>query len=114
MENSLSITKRERDYILFNIRGFFRHYKLEQNINKITIDISNIQSLEQEVNNLLSQLNEYKEEFNNILLNNQSRQRLFVNRRKKSSTKSTDIAMKKMNEKKQKIRMKELKYDLNK
>ena len=114
MENSLSITKRERDYILFNIRGFFRHYKLEQNINKITIDISNIQSLEQEVNNLISQLNEYKEEFNNILLNNQSRQRLFVNRRKKSSTKSTDIAMKKMNEKKQKIRMRELKYDLNK
>ena len=114
MENSLSITKRERDYILFNIRGFFRHYKLEQNINKITIDISNIQSLEQEVNNLLSQLNKYKEEFNNIILNNQSRQRLFVNRRKKSSTKSTDIAVKKMNEKKQKIRMKELKYDLNK
>ena len=114
MENSLSITKRERDYILFNIRGFFRHYKLEQNINKITIDISNIQSLKQEVNNLISQLNEYKEEFNNILLNNQSRQRLFVNRRKKSSTKSTDIAMKKMNEKKQKIRMRELKYDLNK
>ena len=114
MENSLSITKRERDYILFNIRGFFRHYKLEQNINKITIDISNIQSLEQEVNNLLSQLNEYKEEFNTIILNNQSRQRLFVNRRKKSSTKSTDIAIKKMNERKQKIRMKELKYDLNK
>ena len=114
MENSLSITKRERDYILFNIRGFFRHYKLEQNINKITIDISNIQSLEQEVNNLLSQLNEYKEEFNTIILNNQSRQRLFVNRRKKSSTKSTNIAIKKMNERKQKIRMKELKYDLNK
>ena len=114
MDNSLSITKRERDYILFNIRGFFRHYKLEQNINKITIDISNIQSLEQEVNNLLSQLNEYKEEFNTIILNNQSRQRLFVNRRKKSSTKSTDIAIKKMNERKQKIRMKELKYDLNK
>ena len=114
MENSLSITKRERDYILFNIRGFFRHYKLEQNINKITIDISNIQSLEQEVNNLLSQLNEYKEKFNTIILNNQSRQRLFVNRRKKSSTKSTDIAIKKMNERKQKIRMKELKYDLNK
>ena len=114
MDNSLLITKRERDYILFNIRGFFRHYKLEQNINKITIDISNIQSLEQEVNNLLSQLNEYKEEFNTIILNNQSRKRLFVNRRKKSSTKSTDIAIKKMNERKQKIRMKELKYDLNK
>ena len=114
MKNPLSLSKRERDYILFNIRGFFRHYKLEQNINKISIDISNIQLLEQEVNNLLSQLNEYKEEFNTIILNNQTRQRLFVKRRNKPPTKSTDIAMKKMNEKKQKIRMRELKYDLNK
>ena len=115
MDKSLSITKRERDYILFNIRGFFRHYKVEQNISKLEIDISNIQYLEQEVNNLLSQLNEYKEEFNSIILNNnnQNRQRLFVNRRNKP-TKSTDIVLKKMNEKKQKIRMKELKYDLNK
>ena len=115
MDKSLSITKRERDYILFNIRGFFRHYKVEQNITKLEIDISNIQYLEQEVNNLLSQLNEYKEEFNSIILNNnnQNRQRLFVNRRNKP-TKSTDIVLKKMNEKKQKIRMKELKYDLNK
>ena len=115
MEKSLSITKRERDYILFNIRGFFRHYKVEQNITKLEIDISNIQYLEQEVNTLLSQLNEYKEEFNSIILNNnnQNRQRLFVNRRNKP-TKSTDIVLKKMNEKKKKIRIKELKYDLNK
>ena len=115
MEKSLSITKREKDYILFNIRGFFRHYKVEQNITKLEIDISNIQYLEQEVNNLISQLNEVKEEFNSIILNNtnQSRQRLFVNRRNKP-TKSTDIVLKKMNEKKQKIRMRELKYDLNK
>ena len=115
MNNSLSLTKREKDYILFNIRGFFRHYKIEQNINKLEIDISNIQYLEQEVNNLLSQLNEYKEEFNTIILNNnQTRQRLFVNRRNKPSTKSTDIVMKKLNEKTQRIRMRELKYDLNK
>ena len=115
MNNSLSLTKRERDYILFNIRGFFRHYKIEQNITKLEIDISNIQYLEQEVNNLLSQLNEYKEEFNTIILNNnQTRQRLFVNRRNKPSTKSTDIVMKKLNEKTQRIRMRELKYDLNK
>ena len=115
MNNSLSLTKREKDYILFNIRGFFRHYKIEQNINKLEIDISNIQYLEQEVNNLLSQLNEYKEAFSTIILNqNQTRQRLFVNRRNKLSTKSTDIAMRKINEKTQKIRMKELKYDLNK
>ena len=115
MNNSLSLTKRERDYILFNIRGFFRHYKIEQNITKLEIDISNIQYLEQEVNDLLSQLNEYKEEFNTIILNNtQTRQRLFVNRRNKPSTKSTDIAMKKLNEKTQRIRMRELKYDLNK
>ena len=115
MNNSLSLTKREKDYILFNIRGFFRHYKIEQNITKLEIDISNIQYLEQEVNNLLSQLNEYKEEFNTIILNNnQTRQRLFVNRRNKPSTKSTDIAMKKLNEKTQRIRMRELKYDLNK
>ena len=44
MENSslsLSNTKREKDYILFNLGGFFRHYKLEQNINKLSYDISN-------------------------------------------------------------------------
>ena len=114
MENSslsLSITKREKDYILFNLRGFFRHYKLEQNINKLSIDISNIQILEQEVNNLLSELNE----LNNIIsYNTQSRKRLFVNRRNKPSTKSTDIVMKKINEKKQRSRMRELRYDLNK
>ena len=118
MEKPLSITKRERDYILFNIRGFFRHYKLEQNINKISIDISNIQLLEKEVNSLLSQLNEYKEKFNNIIiinnLNSQNRQRLFVNRKNILSTKSTDIVMKRLNDKKQKTRMRELKYDLNK
>ena len=114
MENSslsLSITKREKDYILFNLRGFFRHYKLEQNINKLSIDISNIQILEQEVNNLLSELNE----LNNIIsYNTQSRKRLFVNRRNKPSTKSTDIVMKKINEKKRRSRMRELRYDLNK
>ena len=114
MENSslsLPITKREKDYILFNLRGFFRHYKLEQNINKLSIDISNIQILEQEVNNLLSELNE----LNNIIsYNTQSRKRLFVNRRNKPSTKSTDIVMKKINEKKQRSRMRELRYDLNK
>ena len=114
MENSslsLSITKREKDYILFNLRGFFRHYKLEQNINKLSYDISNIQILEQEVNNLLSELNE----LNNIIsYNTQSRKRLFVNRRNKPSTKSTDIVMKKINEKKQRSRMRELRYDLNK
>ena len=114
MENSslsLSFTKREKDYILFNLLDFFRHYKLEQNINKLSIDISNIQILEQEVNNLLSELNE----LNNIIsYNTQSRKRLFVNRRNKPSTKSTDIVMKKINEKKQKSRMRELRYDLNK
>ena len=114
MSNFSSISKREKDYISFNIRGFFRHYKLEQNINKITIDISNIQFLQQEVNSLLSQLNEYKEELNTIISNNQTRQRLFVNRRNKPSTKSTDIIMRKMNEKKQRTRRRELKYDLNK
>ena len=114
MENSslsLSITKREKDYILFNLCGFFLHYKLEQNINKLSIDISNIQILGQEVNNLLSELNE----LNNIIsYNTQSRKRLFVNRRNKPSTKSTDIVMKKINEKKQRSRMRELRYDLNK
>ena len=95
MENSslsLSFTKREKDYILFNLLDFFRHYKLEQNINKLSIDISNIQILEQEVNNLLSELNE----LNNIIsYNTQSRKRLFVNRINKSSTKLIDVAMKK-------------------
>ena len=114
MSNFSSISKREKDYISFNIRGFFRHYKLEQNINKITIDISNIQFLQQEVNSLLSQINEYKEELNTIISNNQTRQRLYVNRRNKPSTKSTDIIMRKINEKNQRTRMRELKYDLNK
>ena len=55
-----TISKKERDYIIFNIRGFFKHYKIEQNISKISIDISNLQKLQQEVNNMLSEVNELK------------------------------------------------------
>ena len=51
MDNAKS--KLAQDYIIFNLRGFFNHYKIEQNINKITIDIFNIQDLREEVNYLL-------------------------------------------------------------
>ena len=110
------ITKKEKDYLTFNIRGFFRHYKIEQNINKISIDISNLQKLTNEVNNLLNDINIYKEELNSInLLDNQAnRTRLIVNRRHKIMTKSTDTATRKIVENKQKIKLKDLKYDLNK
>ena len=112
------ISKKERDYILFNIRGFFRHYKIEQNINKISIDISNIQRLTEEVNNLLSDLNNINKEVSNSnnIMDNQStnRTRLTVNRRHKLITKSTDNATKKIVENKQKVKLKDLKYDLNK
>ena len=110
------ITKKERDYLTFNIRGFFRHYKIEQNINKISIDISNLQKLTDEVNNLLNDINIYKEELNsnNLLDNQANRTRLIVNRRHKIMTKSTDTATRKIVENKQKIKLKDLKYDLNK
>ena len=58
MENAKS--KLAQDYIIFNLRGFFNHYKIEQNINKITIDIFNIQDLREEVNYLLSEINKYQ------------------------------------------------------
>ena len=106
-----SISKKERDYILFNIRGFFKHYKIEQNINKLSIDISNLQKLEKEVNNTINELTE----INTYLINNQLyRTKLLVNRRHKQVTKSTDIVLKKNVENKQKIKLNELKYDLNK
>ena len=93
------ISKKERDYILFNIRGFFKHYKIEQNINKISIDIYNLQKLTEEVNNLLSDLNDINKEVlnSNNIMDNQSanRTRLTVNRRHKITTKSTDNATKK-------------------
>ncbi len=110
------ITKKERDYLTFNIRGFFRHYKIEQNINKISIDISNLQKLTDEVNNLLNDINIYKEELNsnNLLDNQTNRNRLIVNRRHKIMTKSTDTATRKIVENKQKVKLKDLKYDLNK
>ena len=88
-----SISKKEREYILFNIRGFFKHYKIEQNINKLSIDISNIQILEKEVNNMVKELSE----LNTNLINNQLyRKKLLVNRKHKFITKSTDIVIKKM------------------
>ena len=114
------ITKKERDYILFNIRGFFKHYKIEQNINKISIDISNLQKMTNEVNNLINDINEYKEELssNSKILNdnkeNKENKRLLVNRRHKMITKSTDTATKKIVENKQKLKLNDLKYDLNK
>ena len=106
-----SISKKERDYILFNIRGFFKHYKIEQNINKLSIDISNLQKLEKEVNDKINELTE----INTYLINNQLyRTKLLVNRRHKQVTKSTDIVLKKNVENKQKTKLNELKYDLNK
>ena len=105
-----SISKKEREYILFNIRGFFKHYKIEQNINKLSIDISNIQKLEKEVNNIIKELSELNTNF----INNQLyRKKLLVNRRHKFITKSTDIVIKKNVEIKQKTKLNDLKYDLN-
>ena len=117
MENG--ITKKEKYYISFNIRGFFKHYKIEENINKLSIDLSNLQKMEQEINNLqneLDELNKINEEMNNnALLNNQSNKtRLKVNKRHKFITKSTDKVTKKIVENKQKLKLKDLKYDLNK
>ena len=110
------ITKRERNYILFNIREFFKHYKIEQNINKITIDISNIQKMGEELNNIINNLKQYNEEVNsNILFDNQAnRAKLLANRRHKVITKSTDTATKKIVENKQKTKLKDLKYELDK
>ena len=80
------ISKKERDYILYNIRGFFKHYKIEQNINKISIDIINLQKMQEEMNILLKEFNEYKEEFNSPILIN--RTKLKVNKKNKFITKS--------------------------
>lgn len=87
------ISKKERDYILYNIRGFFKHYKIEQNINKISIDIINLQKMQEEMNNLLKEFNEYKEEFNSPILIN--RTKLKVNKKNKFITKSSDKINKK-------------------
>lgn len=106
-----TISKKERDYIIFNIRGFFKHYKIEQNISKISIDISNLQKMQQEVNNMLSELNE----LNINYINNQIyRTKILINRRHKLTTKSTDTVTKKNVEIKQKTKLNDLKYDLNK
>lgn len=102
------ISKKERDYISYNIRGFFKHYKIEQNINKISIDIINLQKMQEEMNILLKELNEYKEEFNSPILIN--RTKLKVNKVNKIITKSSD----KINKKKEKLKLNDFKYDLNK
>ena len=114
MENG--ITKKERDYILFNIRRFFKHYKIEQNINKRSIDISNLHKMVEELNNKINELKKYNAEVNsNILLENQAnRTKLLVNKRHKMITKSTDTATKKNVENKQKTKLKDLKYELDK
>jgi len=102
------ISKKERDYILYNIRGFFKHYKIEQNINKISIDIINLQKMQEEINILLKELNEYKEEFNSPILIN--RTKLKVNKRNTIITKSSD----KIDKKKEKLHLNDFKYDLDK
>ena len=102
------ISKKERDYILYNIRGFFKHYKIEQNINKISIDIINLQKMQEEMNILLKEFNEYKEEFNSPILIN--RTKLKVNKRDNIITKSSD----KISKKKEKLKLNDFKYDLDK
>ena len=52
-----TISKREREYISFNIRGFFKHYKIEQNINKLSYDVSMLQRMQEEIKNLQNEFN---------------------------------------------------------
>ena len=109
MENSK--TKLAKDYITFNLRGFFNHYKIEQNINKITIDIFNIQDLREEVNYLFSQVNKYQ-----ILAAKFINHKKLTNKKHKAVTKSTD-AIKTRNtskDKPQKNSINNLRNDLDK
>ena len=70
----------------------------------------------EELNDIINDLKQYNEEVNsNILFDNQAnRTKLLANRRHKVNTKSTDTANKEIVENKQKTKLIDLKYELNK
>ena len=111
------ITKREKDYIIFNISGFFRHYKVDQRIKKVSFDINNLQLMNQEVKHLQHEINKYKVIINNIKnvndANNQNKSRLVTKKRNRVITKSIDTIKKRVNEKKDNSKNKGLNYELN-
>ncbi len=49
-----SISKKEKEYIQYNLKRFFEHYKLEDNIIKISGDIITLQKMKEDTVNLLN------------------------------------------------------------
>ena len=49
-----SISKKEKEYIQYNLKRFFEYYKLEDNIIKISGDIITLQKMKEETVNLLN------------------------------------------------------------
>jgi hypothetical protein len=48
---SKGINEDEKEYIIYNIDGFFKHHKLEERIKKFSDDIHKLQKLRLEINN---------------------------------------------------------------
>ena len=59
----------EKKYIKYNIEEFFKHFKLEERIKKISNDIHNLQKLRLETNNDLKDLSQFNTN-NNVNINN--------------------------------------------
>ena len=53
---SKGINEDEKEYIIYNIDGFFKHHKLEERIKKFSDDIHKLQKLRLEINNDLINL----------------------------------------------------------
>ena len=67
---SKGINEEEKEYIKYNIEGFFKHFKLEERIKKILDDIHKLQKLRLEINNEFKNLSSQSNINKNINNNN--------------------------------------------
>ena len=67
---SKGINEEEKEYIKYNIEGFFKHFKLEERIKKISDDIHKLQKLRLEINNEFKNLSSQSNINKNLNNNN--------------------------------------------
>ena len=67
---SKGINEDEKEYIIYNIDGFFKHHKLEERIKKFSDDIHKLQKLRLEINNEFKNLSSQSNINKNLNNNN--------------------------------------------
>ena len=100
----VSLSNEEKEYIKYNLKGFFKHFKLENRINKVKDDIKKIIQLKKEAESLLDILKYTNSE--SLLKKNTPKKHLQV-------TKSQDNLFRKQRETKREKEKEKEKININ-